>query len=365
MEEIFDLLSRAYQANDFVTIFAHEYGSYFLKLRSLSRSELLRRLADNHDLEVAEVPARGLFRFIFCQELPEATLDDFIETVYDEERAERQAVEDDLYTQMYRLQTFSWGGFYQNAVEQTIVNNYVKKIRDFDELNEAIDGDLTPRLRNYVLCSWYNHWTSILIEDMFRDHEDVLPAIGLVKKVDFFWHDFPFDLKVTYFPDGFMKIKRQELGLRPELTELRQFARNNEIPFDRDASDNEVFEELLTRIEESPKQEATEFINNFHETRRQIIDDTIANPHHLIVWFYENQGIRRFDAANRFFLVLIDRRKLEESWKLKRNREFLAKGINDYLNDHRDIDFDDFEVAFNWDGDEFRCHATCLFLTRQ
>jgi len=43
---------------------------------------------------------------------------------------------------------------------------------------------------------------------MFKDHEDILPAVGLVKKVDFFWNNFPFDLKVTYFPDGFMKVKR-------------------------------------------------------------------------------------------------------------------------------------------------------------
>lgn len=57
-------------------------------------------------------------------------------------------------------------------------------------------------------------------------------------------------MKVTYFPDGFMKLKRQQLGLRPELTELKSFARRNNIPFDRNAKNNEQFQELLTRITE-------------------------------------------------------------------------------------------------------------------
>ena len=46
-------------------------------------------------------------------------------------------------------------------------------------------------MRGYVLCSWYNHWTSIVIEDVFRDHPAVLPAIGQVKKIDFFATMFP------------------------------------------------------------------------------------------------------------------------------------------------------------------------------
>jgi hypothetical protein len=263
------------------------------------------------------------------------------------------------------LTVFNWGGFYQNAVEQTIVNNYVKKIQDYNQLINSVDNDLAPRLRNYVLCSWYNHWTSILIEDMFKDHQDILPAVGLVKKVDFFWNNFPFDLKVTYFPDGFMKLKRQQRGLRPELTELKAFARQNNIAYDRNTSDDDIFSEILLRITESPNQNAQDFISQFHQTRREIINETIANPNELIVWFYENQGTRRFDAANRFFIVLIDRNNLEESWKLKRNREILNQQINTFLNDNRNVDFNQFQLNFNWEGNNYQSFATCLFIVRE
>lgn len=45
-----------------------------------------------------------------------------------------------------------------------------------------------------------------------------------------------------------MKLKRKQKGLRPEFTELKAFARKNDIPYDRRASDHDVFNELLLRI---------------------------------------------------------------------------------------------------------------------
>jgi len=365
MQEIFRILNRAYQNNEFDTILNHEFGNYFLKLRSLSRAEILRELAQVANINIENIQGRQLFEYMFCRNIARETLDAFIRQLYQVERAERIGNEENLYTQLYRLLVFNWGGFYQNAVEQTIVNNYVKKISDYNQLLNSIENDLTPRLRAYILCSWYNHWTSILIEDMFKNHPDVLPAVGLVKKVDFFWHSFPFDLKVTYFPGGFMKLKRQQRGLRPELTVLKAYARKHEINFDNNATDDEIYQELLTRITENVSDDAQEFIQGFHQVRRDIIDESVANPNELIVWFYENQGTRRFDAANRFFLVLIDRNNLEESWKLKRNREILGTRISQYLNDNREIDFNQFRLNFNWEGANYQTHATCLFLIRE
>ncbi len=362
MEQIFNELNDYYRNNDFESIVNHQYGIYFLKLRSLSRIEILRRLAEKANIDISGIQGRQLFSFLFCQNIDERIIDEFILEVYEEERTVRRENEDYLYNQLYRLPVLYWGGFYQNAVEQTIVNNYIKKIQDFDVLIEKIENDINPRLKGYILSSWYNHWSSILIEDMFKDHPDILPAVGLVKKVDFFWKNFPFDLKVTYFPDGYMKEKRRKLNLRPELTELKQFARNNNIPINRNLNDKELFTDLITKISEQNTDEAKDFINNFHQIRRNIIDETIRNPEDLIRWFYENQGTRRFDAANRFFIVLIDRNNLEESWKLKRNRNLLRDNINNYLNNNRDIDFENLKLSFYWEGRKYNTYATCLFI---
>jgi hypothetical protein len=364
MKQKFLLLNAAYQSNSFQIIFEHPYGNYFLMLRSLSRVELLRELAVLLEIELAGINSRHLFEYMFCQNIPIDTIQNFIQKVFDREKEVRRASEDFFYSQLYKMNVFNWGGFYQNAVEQTIVNNYVKKIKDYNQLNNAIENDLNPRLRGYILCSWYNHWSSIAIEDMFSDHPDVIPSIGLIKKVDFFWQNFPFDLKVTYFPDEFLKIKRKEMGLSPELTELKRFARKNKILFDKSSPKKEQFKEILTRISEYPEDEARNFLLEFNKIRKEIINSTIANPQELTTWFYEHQGTRRFDSAIRFFVVLIDLENLEESWKLKRNKEILKKGINNYLDQNREIDFNKLRLSFDWEGNEYHTHATTLFLIR-
>ncbi len=365
MKQAFQQLNNCYRSNDFEGIFTNELGTYFLKMRSVSRVAILRRLAEQADIDVDEIKGKKLFEFMFCQNIDRDLLDNFINELYEEERNERFENEDDLYKQLYRLRDFNWGGFYQNAVEQTIVNNYIKKIQNYDELLDKIENDINQRLKGYILCSWYNHWTTILIEDMFKDHSSILPAVGLVKKVDFFWNDFPFDLKVTYFPDGFMKDKRKEMDLRPELTELKRMARLLNIPIDKELSENELFNVLLTRLTEHTSQKAEEFVQDFHQTRKNIINETMENPEELIRWFYENQGTRRFDAANRLFVVLIDRNNMEESWKLKRNKELLEGKINEYLDNNQDINFDDLKINFHWDGNDFDTYATCLFIIKE
>ena len=120
---------------------------------------------------------------------------------------------DKLISELYKLKIFNWGGLHQNNLERTIVDNYIKKIKNYDFLMDKVDNEIHESLKGYVLCSWFNHWTSILIEDIFKEHKRVLPAIGLIKKVDFFVAQTPFDLKVTYFPNGFMALKRKEKSL--------------------------------------------------------------------------------------------------------------------------------------------------------
>lgn len=358
----FDILKQAYDENNFESILSHKRGILFLKLRSLSRKEILIELAKQLKLDVPNVSSEHLFKFIFCKKPSAEAIDKFIREKYSEERRKRISNEDFLYSQLYKLKEFYWGGFYQNAVEQTIANNYIKKIQDFGKLCSLIEKEIKPRLSGYILCSWYNHWTSILIEDMFKDSPYILPTVGLIKKIDFFWNNFPFDLKVTYFPDGFMKLKRRERGLKQELTLLKIYAKKHNISFNKDSSGDEIFYELLTKISEDTSKEAREFIKAFHKERKEIILDSVKEPSNLIKWLYEEQGIRRFDAANRFFLILVDLRNLEESWKLKRNKKLLKENINKYLDANKSIDFKKLKISFTWQNKTYTTHSTVLFI---
>jgi len=363
----FKILKKYYDENRFELLLSHELGIYFLKMKSISRAPLLRKLADKLKIDVSHVSGRGnsLFEYLFCCNIDEKVLDEFLVELYNEELKDILQNEEQLYSQLYKVRVFDWGGFYQNSVEQTIVNNYVKRIRNYDLLLKKIENEINLKIRGYVVCSWYNHWTSILIESMIKRQPNILPASGLVKKIDFFWHNFPFDLKVTYFPDGYIQLKRKEMGLPSELSELKNFARRHNIHYDRDARDREIFYELLTRISEHPSKEAAEFMESFHSIRRTIIKDTIKNPENLIRWFYENQGVRRFDASNRFFIVLVDLNNLEDSWKLKRNKELLSKNIEKYFKRYDNPNFDDMKITFNWQDKNYTAYATTLFIIKK
>jgi len=63
------------------------------------------------------------------------------------------------------------------------------------------------------------------------------------------------------------------------------------------------------------------------------IDEAIKNPRQLAIWMYENQGAQRFGADNRLFVILADKNKLDQSWKLKRDFDFVFGKIDQFFND--------------------------------
>ena len=249
------------------------------------------------------------------------------------------------------MQEFNWGGLHQNSLEKTIVDNYIKKIANYGKLCTCIEDEILTSMRGYVICSWYNHWSSIIIEDIFKAHPAVLPAVGLVKKIDFFVRDTPFDLKVTYLPEGYLSKKRKDANQRPELTLLKQAARKNDVPIAMSLPNAALLQDLWTKISDHPSKECRQLIINLRTFRSELVLGIENNPTELIRWLYENQGERRFDASNRLFLVLVDERNYFESWKLKRARPLMMEKIGRYLdccdaNPGRRIQFD-------WKGEQY------------
>ncbi|MCK5522913.1 MAG: hypothetical protein KAI83_07245, partial [Thiomargarita sp.] len=217
-------------------------------------------------------------------------------------------------------------------------------------------------LRGYTLNSWYNHWTSILIEDLFKDHEAVLPTVGLVKKIDFFINDIPFDLKVTYFPEQLLADKlKNRYG--NELTMLKRICRQLSIFIPNDMKPKELQLHLYNIIAEDQRTEAKDFITDIKSHKTAIIAEAEENPSELKKWFYENQGEARFDASNRFFLVLTDETDMKNSWKLKRNIVFLRENINHHL-DNLSMNMSTLNTEFYWHQKQqiYNCKSDILFL---
>ena len=361
MSYTFQEALRAFK-NDHIRELSLDYeGRRFLKLRSLSRNTLMDRLIRDHQLTIPDISGQKLFQFLYESPLNEQQIEQTIRNIYEEERQARRASESQLVSELYRVASFDWGGLHQNSLEKTIVNNYVKRIKSYDELCENIDNKLYPSMKAYILCSWYNHWTSILIEDIFKDHPNVLPAVGLIKKVDFFIQNVPYDLKVTYLPEGFIKAYRKKQNLRPELTLLKQFCREQKLYFSQDLPEARLLEDLWSKVGDHPSEAAKELITQLKNVRLQILQSVRDNPEMLIRWLYENQGVRRFDASNRLFLVLVDENDFFGSWKLKRAKPLLDQEIKRHLD--RITELPGYTIHFEWDGEVYTTTADMILIS--
>jgi hypothetical protein len=355
-----DALFRQDKLNELV---ADPEGRRFLKLRSLNRTEYLERLFQSAGIARPDVGARQLFEAAFNADINATAIEACARDIYREEREQRRDNEEELVNQLYRVQEFNWGGLHQNSLEKTIVDNYVKKITDYEALCRCVENELFTSLRGYVVCSWYNHWTSIIIEDIFKDHANVLPAVGLVKKIDFFVRDTPFDLKVTYLPEGYLKEKRQAEGLRPELTLLKRAARTHGLPISSDLADAALLQDLWAKVSDHPAGECKQLIVDLVNFRNALVTEIEADSSGLIRWLYENQGDRRFDASNRLFLVLVDQRNYFDSWKLKRAKPLMEAKISSYLdgcgnNPGR-------RIEFYWEGERYSTLSDAIIVRHQ
>ena len=353
---------KAFKDDEISELAEDNQGLRFLVLRSLSRSEYLREVAVSMELDVDHLENKKLLQTLFESDIDLHEIKGQIELIHKRERNSRRQGEKQLLNELYQLKDFSWGGLHQNSLERNIVDNYVKKIQSYDSLCKNIDERLYPSMRSYVLCSWYNHWTSIIIEDIFKEHKRVLPAVGLIKKIDFFIDDVPFDLKVTYLPEGYVKDKRRKMKLGREISILKKICRNHDMHIPDNLPETRLLEDLWNKIQDHPSDEAVDAINTLREFRNDMVKAISLDATELIRWLYENQGVRRFDASNRIFLILVSTSNYFESWKLKRARPFLIKTIHKELDEINLNNVD--RIQFNWDGEPYSTTSKAIIVAK-
>jgi len=159
------------------------------------------------------------------------------------------------------------------------LSKFVYGIQDYSKIIKNIKGikekyNLNQEFENYVVCRWYNFWTSRVIEEyIFGEHKKVIPEENRFHKfIDFYIDKTNFDLKCSVFP------------------------------------------------------------KQFYPTKPDVVDFAINNPDELITWLYLQQSQQgRWHIANRLFIVFINLNNLDESWRLKKQFSKLKFLVNLYL----------------------------------
>ena len=328
-------------------------GFLWLKLKSIVRKELIFEFVTKHKIELKDTSLNGQFVELYAQlsENPlksHQILDEYIKAKNKSLLAALDTKK--LVSELYKLKSFDWGGDYQNSLDKYLVSRYVKVFQSYDMLISKFETEIRTAVQGYVLNSWYNHWSSILIEHLFKSHEAVLPTVGKIKHVDFFIGNVPFDLKVTYLPAEYIKAKRKEFGFPVELTYLKSKAKGLEIDFDKKAKQADVYYEIAEKLKDKGRRECNAVLEALKKENLQILKEAEENPGGLAKWLYENQGEMRFGSENRLFLVLVDTDDFSGSWKLKRNIEMLKPVIKNYLDNFSNKKVSDLKIAFKYKG---------------
>lgn len=249
-----------------------------LKLNSLRLKEL-KELAKSLGID-SKGKASDLIKQLI--DLPEEKIDNFIKLKYQEyvEVRRRMISDEELKKELMKVKEFRWG-VVQGQLDQKIQTEYVRRFVRYNDLIEGVKNKLHDEITHYVIATWFNHWTTVLIEDHISQHPRVVPTLKNYKGIDIFFDGQPFDLKITYLP------------------------------------------------------------------RNYSLEEALESPKDLIIWLYENQGSQRFGADNRLFILLVDKNNPEESWKLKRDFEFVFSEIDRFLNESSVSANDEIVFSFN------------------
>lgn len=320
-----------FRTNNLFAFNKNDKALLYLKVKAICRKTLITDFLKENNLTLKSKKEKEQFPELYAlfEDKPELIpqLDCFLRNRNNEWYKEMGVDEDKVKTALHKINAYEWGGDHNNSLDQYLVRRYVKVISDYDTLQKKAT-EIQANTWNFVQTSWYNNWTSYLIESIFKKHERVLSAIGEIKSVDFFIDKYPIDLKVTYFPNEFMEKKLKDKIGNKELAWLKKEAKKVNISPDKNLSDAE---QLTFLKEELENHGHSNIIDALTKYKQEVIDEACKHPEELMEWLYENQSARLFGAENRLFLVLVDTKDMKQSWKMKRAFTLIEPTVNNYL----------------------------------
>ncbi len=364
---------KLFDNGDINEIISSNEGKLWLALRAVQRKDLLEKIAKAFNITLSSTKIGDTFNEILDVLLAKeenvfVDLMREISIISLEEDKELPNQIKNITSNLYKVTNFQWGGDWRNSLDKWLVSQYVKtdNIIAYDTLLASCQNEVSAAAGNYVISSWYNYWSSVLIEGIFRAHKKVIGAPGKIKNVDFFIDNYPFDLKVTYLPQEFFAKLYQKTFNKSEISFLKQSAKALSIYFDKTASTANIFYEIEARISDkaSVDSAARKVLEEIHNRRAIITRQIIDNYRDLITWLYENQGDMRFGAENRIFVILVDSINPRNAWSLKRNVDLLRPKIFDFLDNFNLKSLPDMKVDFTYKGKAYHSYSEAVFIEK-
>lgn len=343
--------------------FNHDpHGLLWLKVRAIRRKKQIKQFTCENGIKLNSTKIGEqyveLFNLLEKREDAMKLLNKYLKGMNHEWYAELGVDTEKLKEDLYKVQYYSWGGDHNNSLDKYYISRYVKVISNFTEL-QLKQSEIAGNAWNYVQNSWYNNWTSFIIESLFKQHPRIISAVGEIKSVDFFINDYPIDLKVTFFPNEFMEKKIKDALGKSVLSWLKNKCKTLGITTDKNTTESQQIYTLTEKLHEKGFFTITDELNGL---RRKIIEDAQQNPDELMRWLYEKQGEMRFGAENRLFIILADCANLDQSWKMKRAFSIIEPKVKDYIENFSDSTLK--PIHFTFKKRNFTALADTLFIVK-
>lgn len=342
----------------------NDNGLLWLKVRAVCRGKQLYKFLEENNLTLTKTKIAEqnieLFELMEHTKSASTILDKYLCDRNNEWYETMGIDESQLKEDLYQIQYYAWGGDQNNSLNKHLVSRYVKVISKYNDLVSK-QSEIAENAWNYVQTSWYNNWTSFLIESLFKRHSKVISAVGEIKSVDFFIGNMPVDLKVTYFPNQYMDEKiKVKLDGKKEVAWLKTQANEHGIVFDKNLTDSQLKYVLLEKFAERGLHNV---VNELRTAQKKVVLEAKSNPMELMTWLYANQGEMRFGAENRLFVVLVDSTDMEQSWKMKRAIDLIEREVTPYLDSFNDKSLK--VVNFMFKKNLYKSLADIIFVVKE
>ncbi len=278
--------------------------SNFIKLKSLKK-ENLKSFCHEYDINFSSNMTETISTILEHFDSGKISTEDinlFIRKLYvsvrDSEIKITGATHQEIIKELNKVDEHIWG-MVQGDVDSHIQSNYVRKFYRYDDVVSAIRANLYKSIESYAISSWFNHWSTVFLEDLINENKNVIPIIKKVKGVDIIWNEQPVDIKVTNLPKEWFKSGYD-------------------------------------------------------------IDYAINNPKMVCKYMYELQGAQRFGDDNRLFVIIYDKSKPEESWKIKRDYNLIKSKINDFFDQKTELD----AINFKYGNKQYLAHSKVMFILK-
>ena len=334
-----------------------EKGKNFYKLFNdydddAIRYALLRSLDNNNikeflDEKIDTSDTKKLLKNAYNSDVTIDEIEEYIMSKKGDILAERRLNEETLINIVEDMDIVNCG--IRNDQVDDIIKPFVRK-KDFNsinDINEELDNELLPKIKNYVYWSCFNQLSNDLIENSFYSHPSIIPTLRKIHDIDFFikieGKIIPFDLKITHISDEFFNTFSEGLeetngndtyisnNNESEIKVIKKYYSSIKNQYHLQNYGDLSKLELLEILKNLNNDEINDKLEEFYANRKNMIFEIQDNIKPLEWWNYKYQGERLFSNNNRLFVFLAHLNEFKDGKDLKKDITDIRTAITNKL----------------------------------